>query len=128
MLVLVAHGSRNQEWRRSLEKLTEALQESGSGPEVRLAFMQFSGPTLEEVVREGESQGARDFRILPLFMASAGHVDKDIRPMVKSLAQRYPGLYFHLLPPVGEDPRFHRLIETIAQDSLAQDSLKGDER
>ena len=123
MLVLVAHGSRNQDWRRSLEDLTEALQGSRSGTETRLAFMQFSGPTLEEVVREGENQGTREFHILPLFMASAGHVDKDIRPLVDSLAQRHPDLHFHLLPPVGEDPRFHRLIETIAQDSL-----EGDER
>ena len=128
MLVLIAHGSRNQEWRRSLEDLKEALQGTGSGPEIRLAFMQFSGPTLEDVVQEGRRQGTEDFRILPLFMASAGHVDKDIRPLVGSLAQRYPDLHFHILTPVGEDPRFHRLIQTIAQDSLAQDSLKGDER
>ena len=114
MLVLIAHGSRNEAWRRSLENLSDSLRERDPALQVRLAYMQFSGPTLEEIVEEGREQGLREFRLLPLFMASAGHVDKDIRPLVESLAQQFPDVHLLLLPPVGEHPLFFDLIHTIA--------------
>ena len=37
-------------------------------------------------------------------MASAGHVDKDIKPLVAQLAEAYPEVHLELLTPVGEDP------------------------
>lgn len=114
MLILIAHGSRDPDWRGSLEGLTRAVQSSTPGEEVRLAFMQFTGPTLQEVVEQGWEEGIREFRLLPLFMASAGHVDKDIRPMVDELAHRFPQGRLHLLTPVGEDPLFHELVKRIA--------------
>jgi len=116
MLILIAHGSRDIAWRKSLEDLTEDVRSRSGGEAIRLAFMQFTGPTLSEVVEEAWADGVRDFRILPLFMASAGHVDKDIRPLVEELAQRFPGSALHLLGPIGENPRFHDLVGDIAND------------
>jgi sirohydrochlorin cobaltochelatase len=116
MIVLIAHGSRDQRWRESLERLAERVQEGDPRGEVRLAFMQFTGPTLPEVVEEGWSRGVREFRLLPLFMATAGHVDKDIRPMVRELARRYPEGRLELLTPVGENRLFQELVKKIAND------------
>jgi sirohydrochlorin cobaltochelatase len=116
MIILIAHGSRDEKWRQSLEELAERVQEGDSAGEVRLAFMQFSGPTLPEVVEEGWSRGVREFRLLPLFMATAGHVDKDIRPMVRELARRYPEGRLELLTPVGENRLFQELVKKIAND------------
>jgi siroheme synthase-like protein len=114
MLILIAHGSRTPEWRGSLENLTESVRSvDGSGP-VRLAFMQFAGPTLPDVVKEGLEEGVREFRLLPLFMASAGHVDNDIRPLVADLRDRHPEARFHLMTPVGELPEFHRFLQDFA--------------
>ena len=79
--------------------------------------MQFTGPTLEEVVAAGREAGVRAFRILPLFMASAGHVDKDIRPLVEDLSRKYPDTRLDLLSPIGEHPLFYDLIQIIAQDA-----------
>lgn len=119
MLVLIAHGSRDPEWRASLEFLTNAVQTGSPAENVRLAFMQFAGPTLPEVVEEGVAQGVRSFHLLPLFMASAGHVDKDIRPLVEELAQRFPETTLELLDAVGENPLFHGLIQNIANHTLS---------
>jgi sirohydrochlorin cobaltochelatase len=114
MLILIAHGSRDARWRASLETLARAVDTSTPDPEVGLAFMQFTGPTLEEVVVEARGRGIRTFRVLPLFMASAGHVDKDIRPLVEDLSTRHTGVKMDVLTPVGEDPRFHELVKHIA--------------
>ena len=78
--------------------------------------MQFEGPTLPEVVEKAAREGHRDFRLLPLFMASAGHVDKDIKPSVTELVRKYPEAKFDLMIPVGEDDLFPRLISDIAKE------------
>jgi len=116
MLILIAHGSRDPAWRGALEALAREVRSGSPGTEVRLAFMQFTGPTLLDVVEEGWKRGVRGFRVLPLFMANAGHVDKDIRPMVEELAQRLPGATLELLTPVGEHPLFHELVRNIAEN------------
>jgi sirohydrochlorin ferrochelatase len=87
--------------------------------EVKLAFMQFHGPTLPEVVEAATRMGQKDFRLLPLFMASAGHVDKDIKPLVTELGRDYPEAQFDLLTPVGEHGLFPQLITDIAKESPA---------
>jgi sirohydrochlorin cobaltochelatase len=116
MMILIAHGSRDPRWRASLERLADVVQQESPGSEIRLAFMQFTGPTLPEVVEEGWSRGVKDFRLLPLFMATAGHVDKDIRPLVAGLAERFPEGRIELLAPIGEHALFHELVTRIAND------------
>ena len=119
MLVLIAHGSRDPNWRASLESLATSVLTGSPTEDVRLAFMQFEGPTLTQVLEDAVAQGVRSFRLLPLFMASAGHVDKDIRPLVAELARRFPGVTMELLGPVGENPLFHTLIQNIANHTLS---------
>jgi sirohydrochlorin ferrochelatase len=87
--------------------------------EVRLAYMQFTGPTLSDLLEKATAEGHRSFRILPLFMASAGHVDKDIKPLVEELTGRFPEADIELLEPVGENPLFPSLILNIANDTFS---------
>lgn len=113
MLILLAHGSRDAQWRGSIETLARAVQARSSSQPVRVAFMQFDGPTLPEIIRDGVADGHDSFQILPLFMASAGHVDKDIKPLVNELAVEHPHVDLRLMTPVGEDELFPGLIVDI---------------
>ena len=65
---------------------------------------------------ETRGAGAALFILLPLFMASAGHVDKDIKPLVAELADRYPNSRLTLLTPIGEDDLFPGLIADITTE------------
>jgi sirohydrochlorin cobaltochelatase len=115
MLILVAHGSRDPYWRSSLETLAEMVSARMPSEEVRVVFMQFDGPTLPDVVEEAARSGQPStLRLLPLFMASAGHVDKDIKPLVDELARAHPAVRLELMTPVGEDDLFPGLIVDIA--------------
>ena len=114
MLILLAHGSRDPGWRDSLEGLAETVRAQIPSEEVRVAFMQFEGPALPDVVEDAVRSGHTVLRLLPLFMASAGHVDKDVKPLVEKLALAHPGVHFELMTPVGENPLFPGLIADIA--------------
>ena len=119
MLILLAHGSRDPLWRNSLHALSDAVGARLHDEAVRVAFMQFDGPTLPEVVEEGIRSGTASFRLLPLFMASAGHVEKDIKPLVAELAGRHPEVELTLMTPVGEDGLFPSLIVDINSELSA---------
>ena len=118
MLVLVAHGSRDPLWRNSIHDLARTVEARFPEERVGVAFMQFDGPTLQETLEEGRAEGHTSFKLLPLFMASAGHVDKDIKPLVEELARAYPELEMSLLTPVGEDGRFPSLVIDIYTGTL----------
>jgi precorrin-2 dehydrogenase/sirohydrochlorin ferrochelatase len=119
LLVLVAHGSRNQNWGIPLEVLTASIQEQISDCTVRLAYAQFATPRVQEVVAEAVRAGVRRICLLPLFMTAEGHVDRDIRPMVADLRLAYPDVEVNLLPPVGQHAQFEKILVDIAKETTA---------
>lgn len=80
-----------------------------------MAYIQFTGPTLGDVVADRRAAGVRRFRVLPLFMASAGHVEKDVLPLVEEVRASFPDVVLEVLTTIGEYPPFHRLISDIAR-------------
>lgn len=114
LLVLVAHGSPDREWQETLERLARLVREKVYPQEVAVAYIQSSHPTLLEVVEEAMARGLRHFRFLPLFMAAAGHVEKDVVPLVRAMAAANAEAEFVLLPPLGEDPRLAEFVAALA--------------
>ncbi len=117
LLVLAAHGSRDPAWGRPLEALAEALRKRTGDQRVRLAYVQFASPSLEDVVADAARSGIRRVRVLPLFMTAEGHVERDIRPAVDALRRIHAEIEVTLLPPVGQLPSFERLLADIALEA-----------
>lgn len=115
-LILLAHGSRTPETlgeMRDLAARTQSLA-AGSGFRVQSAFLSLAAPDLAQAVREAADQGAKDIRILPLFIFSGKHVLGDIPDQVEALRKSRPGLRLTLLDPIGQHPDFaaflHRAV------------------
>ena len=116
LLVLVAHGSRNPEWGVPLEALTAAIADAAGTERVRLAYSQFSSPSLETVVADAATDGLTRIRVLPLFMTAHGHVERDIRPVVDALRRTHETVGIELLPPVGELASFKKILVDLARE------------
>jgi sirohydrochlorin cobaltochelatase len=114
-LVLVAHGSRDPRWRAPFERLVEALRAAGT--RVELGYLEAASPSIPEAIEAAATAGARRITVLPLFMASGGHVAEDIPRLLEPLFARWPDLVVTQLPPVGEHPRFVELLLAIARDA-----------
>ena len=110
MLIVIAHGSRKPEWRRSVEGIVSFLEEQAGADAVRLAYMDHGPPTLMEVLSEEIAGGIATFHVLPLFLADEGHVTGDVRPMVKKAHARFEGVEIELLPAVGQQPLFREML------------------
>ena len=118
-LVLLAHGSKDPRWRAPFERLASELQQDLGTRAVRLAYMEFTGPTLMDVAQECAGQMNLNLRLLPLplFMAVGAHLAKDIPEQVAEIRGQFPQLPVEVLPPIGEDARLVALVENIAREA-----------
>ena len=110
-LILLAHGSKDPKWGKSFENLAV-----GAGPNLhlQLAYMDLVEPSLFSVTKQLSNNGIKKIKILPLFMSSGGHINKDIPKQIKNLKARFPKINFELLSPIGEHPKIiSSMIETI---------------
>ena len=116
-LVLLAHGSQDPRWRAPFEKLLADLAEELGPGRVRLAYLEFSAPSLLHVASEAQTDGVRELRVLPLFLASGAHVATDIPAQAGEAERRFPGVRVTVLHPVGEHPRMLQLLRELALES-----------
>ncbi len=89
MVIMVAHGSRKQEWRDSVEGMLRSVQDIAGADAVRLAYMDHGPPSMMDVLTEEVEEGRTVFRVLPLFLTGEGHVTRDIGPMVEAAREHF---------------------------------------
>ena len=118
-LVLLAHGSRDPLWRVPFERIVDAVQGQSGETEVRLAYMEFVGPTLMDVARECVGK-ILHLRVLPLFLSMGTHLVTDVPEQVRGAKEQFPQLEVEVLASIGEDPRVTRLIQQIVIGTLDQ--------
>ena len=117
-LVLLAHGSKDPQWRVPFERIVDAVQGQSGKTKVRLAYMEFIEPTLMDVARECVGQQISHLRILPLFLSIGAHLATDVPEQVNQAKAKFPQLEIELLAPVGKDPRLAGLIQQIVIETL----------
>lgn len=109
-LILLAHGSRRPGGNDSIAKLAQAL--GGT------AAFWATAPSLESQVIHHMQAGVQRVAILPYFLF-AGTTTDAITHLTEDLAERFPRLGFHLLPPLGPSPDLARLVSDLALDQVA---------
>ena len=117
-LLLFAHGSRDPRWRAPFEALEATLRCELGEDRVRLAYMEFAGPTLPDAAAEAVRDGVATLRVLPLFLSAGAHVATDIPAQTAEARRRQPTLTIEVLPPIGEDPRFVTLMKAVSRETL----------
>lgn len=122
MLIVIAHGSRDPRWRASVERVVASLADEPNGEGIRLAYMELTPPTLMDVAVEAARSGAKSLRVLPLFLAAEGHVERNVEPLVQAVREALEGVEVTLLAPVGQQPEFREALRGIANRTQRRDS------
>lgn len=103
--LLLAHGSRRAEGNRSIQALAQALGGNAAYWAVP--------PHLETQIIHLIQQGVQRLAILPYFLFTGTTTDAIIQ-RTEELAERFPGLGIHLLPPLGPSPELAQLVADLA--------------
>lgn len=114
-IILLAHGSSDQRWCQTFEKLATPTLESVAGS--RIAYMELAEPSLETIISEGKHDGIDTFTIIPLFLAAGRHLRKDVPGMIKEL-QATHDVTITLASPIGENPQLGHAIRDVVNQEL----------
>ncbi|MBL3557069.1 MULTISPECIES: sirohydrochlorin chelatase [Marinobacter] len=114
-IILLAHGSSDQRWCQTFEKLATPTLESVAGS--RIAYMELAEPSLETIISEGRKDGIDTFTIIPLFLAAGRHLRKDVPGMIEEL-QATHNVTITLAPPIGENPQLGNAIRDVVNQEL----------
>lgn len=101
-LILFAHGARDPRWSTPFEAVAERVRQARPGCKLRLAFLEFMSPTLQQATSELAAAGCMQIVVLPLFLGTGGHLRKDLPVLMEALRQAHPDVDFTLHPAVGE--------------------------
>jgi sirohydrochlorin ferrochelatase len=111
-LLLIAHGSRQEEANADLHAVVSEMRKRGEFAIVEGAFLELAKPTIEEAGARCVEQGARQVIMLPYFLSAGVHVRQDLTAIREKLAKRLPGIEFRLADPLGPHPL---LLEIVAE-------------
>lgn len=117
-VILLAHGSRDERWKQPFQQLLTSVCQQYDTRQVWLAYMEMTEPTLTDVARQAVANGATALVVLPLFMASGGHLRHDVPAQIETLKQVYAGVDVSMKPPVGEHGLVQQAMASIIGDLL----------
>jgi sirohydrochlorin cobaltochelatase len=100
--ILFAHGARDPEWARPLQRLAEAVRLVEPATKVLTAFLEFMTPDLTGAAAEAIQAGATELIVVPVFLAQGGHVRRDVPLMLDQVRQQYPEVRIELRGAIGE--------------------------
>lgn len=110
-IVLFAHGARDPEWARPLERIAQSLAKRRAGSAVRIAYLELMRPSLGEAVAALAAEGVARVAVVPVFLGQGGHVREDLPKLVAAAQAAHPGVTIEAQPAIGEQTE---VIEAIA--------------
>ena len=108
--ILLAHGSSNQDWCTTFEKMTEPA--CANRKSVSIAYMELSTPSMDDIIRSAVATGFKNITIVPLFLAAGKHLKLDIPQKLDKLKGEL-NFNYKLLPAIGEHPIISLAIKDI---------------
>lgn len=114
-VVLLAHGARDASWARPFEAIASRLQESDGTLAVQLAYLEHMAPDFATAVEALRQAGCERLHVMPLFLGSGGHVQRDVPRLVAEERAKHPQLRFLVNAPAGE---CESIIDAMASETL----------
>ncbi|MDL5033894.1 CbiX/SirB N-terminal domain-containing protein [Pelomonas sp. APW6] len=116
-LLLFAHGARDPRWAGPFEAVARRIAQQRPGQPVALAFLEFMQPDFATAAAGLIAQGCLRIHVVPMFLGSGGHVQRDLPVLVEQQRALHEGrVEWTLQAPLGEQPR---IIEAMAEACLA---------
>jgi sirohydrochlorin ferrochelatase len=116
-LLLIAHGSRNEDANADLRHAAAGLLTRGFEI-VEPCYLETAAPDVDGGGARCVEQGARRVLLVPYFLSAGIHVRRDLAAARDRLAARFPAVEFRLAEPLGRHPL---LLDVVAERAREAD-------
>jgi sirohydrochlorin ferrochelatase len=122
-LLLIAHGSRQQEANLDLHDLVGQLRARRVYAIVEASFLDLAEPSILEGGKNCVAQGAGNVILLPYFLSAGVHVRRDLTEARRVLSERFPQVSFALADPLGPHPLLIEVVLERAREARPDEQL-----
>jgi len=119
-LLLIAHGSREEEANADLNYVLEQMRLRGACEIVGRCYLELATPDIDEAAGHCVADGARRVILLPYFLSAGVHVSRDLSAARERLTSRYPHVDFRLAEPLGRHPLLVDIVVERAREAAAR--------
>lgn len=109
-IMILAHGSKRHETEKTLNSIIRKVKSKTGLELVVPAFLQFSEQNLERAAEELVSKGAKNIKVIPMFLFEGVHVTQDIPRELNEIMAKYPGVNIKMSSHLGDDERIADII------------------
>lgn len=120
-LLLIAHGSREDEANDDLRHVAASLRQRGHAL-IEPCFLELAEPNIEEGGRRCVEQGAGQVVLVPYFLSAGVHVRRDLTEARRRLEERFPQVEFRLAEPLGRHPLLLDVVAERVRQALEEDT------
>lgn len=119
IMMLVAHGSRNQTANDEVSRLAAQVASLAQGDfdAVVPAFLELAEPDIHRGIERCAEMGASEIVVVPYFLAAGKHVTRDIPRELECARTGYPHISIETSQYLGENSAMPELIIQCSQSS-----------
>ena len=121
-LILLAHGSRDPNWRATLEAVAQRLNRAEQP--ARCAYLELCEPTLLQAASELAQQGCSTLVITPMFLGLGQHARTDIPVLSAQLQRAMPEVQVQLRPALCDMAGFVDVVSALLDDGKPVQSVE----
>jgi sirohydrochlorin cobaltochelatase len=111
-ILLIGHGSRDQQGTKQFFQLADRLAESVSPMVVEPALLEFQEPTIPQAWHSLVAHGVQHIHVAPLLLFAAGHAKQDIPDVIEECRQQTPNVTWNQSHPLSRHPS---VVESVVQ-------------
>ncbi len=115
-ILLIAHGSRANLANEEVAALANQLAEE-TGTHVEVAFLdKIAQPNIPEMIDKIAASGTQKIIVLPYFLNTGMHVQRDIPEIVSASQKKYPQLAISIKEHFGSSGHVLELLKKILEE------------
>ena len=112
--MVFAHGSRVEAANQAVRAVAAQLAELGLFRHVEAAFLELGEPSLSGAVARLVEKGVRSIRVIPYFLTSGTHMERDFPRILNDISLQYKDLDIIATPPLDTHPGLLQILRDRA--------------
>ncbi|GGG13901.1 sirohydrochlorin chelatase [Paenibacillus abyssi] len=127
-ILLIGHGSRDQEGNEEMLRFAESVKAHANGKWVETCFLELASPNIPQGIAHCVEAGATRIVLIPIILFAAGHSKIHIPLEIDRAKAKYPHVIFAYGQPIGIHQKVLDILTSRLTEAGYSDNMQASER